>query len=222
MVLKDIRGRVALFRVYRVGRQEIELDGSWWTMLRVTTQWGGVAGSPYYSTMYFAGTEALEAESAVDAVAVFWNAIGDRIQSACDGTIQPEVFVLDPVNGDTTGVHVTTPNAIATTLVSGQLASATQGLVRWTTGVYEDSRQIRGRTFIPAPTEQDSDVGAPLTAYINDVSAAAAVLAADPGFGVWRRPRPETSPLGQRDGQFALATGGACWSQWAVLRSRRD
>jgi hypothetical protein len=191
-------------------------------VMRVRSDWTGGAGTPYVSTMYFAGTGALLAQDAVNAVVAFWNGIGDRIAAVTDVSVSPEVFVVNEVNGETTALHNTTPGTVTTTAAGEVMATAVQGLVRWTTGTYLNGRQIRGRQFLPSPTETDSTTGRPSSTYVTDVNANAATLVGLGILGVWRRPKFNAEGTLTRDGAFILANGSSCWTEWAVLRSRRS
>lgn len=181
-------------------------------MLRVTTQWVAFQGAPYYSTMFFDGSLSTEAQNAVTAVAQFWTTIADRINSDTDATVLGEVQVVDPATGETTAQYDVGNEAVASTAANTPLPWSTQGLVQWRTGVFLGGRQVRGRTFIPTPTEQDNDIGRPGTAYKADVDAAALTLVTGSGLVVWSRAH----------GQAVEVSSGACWDQWAYLGSRRD
>ena len=75
-------------------------------------------------------------------------------------------------------------------------------------------RQIRGHTFIPAPTEASNTTGSPIAAYVTRLQTAITnlVLATTPALEVY-------SVTHRQD---ELVISGVASPQWAVLRSRRD
>ena len=175
----------------------------------------GVTGAPYYSNFYWGGDTEGEAEAARDAAEAFWTSLVGDVYTAALGTLQGDVAQVDPVTGNTTAVFAGADRTID--FGGGAPQSwATQGLIRWRTGVYANGREIRGRTFIPAvPTEMNGN-GAPNTPYINELTAAvAALMALQTAAGdlvVWSR----------ANGSSPSVVSGTPWNQFAVLRSRRD
>lgn len=181
-------------------------------MLRVTTLWTAGNGGPYYTNMYFGGEEQAEAETAADATGLFFSTIGDRIAATTDGTVLPEVDIVSEATGQTTGTLITTPTAILTTGTGAFLPFATQGLVRVRTGEFINGRELRGRIFLPSVTDANMTGGKPSASYITDVNDAAAALIAATQFGVYSRVH----------NTFRNANSASMWSDFAVLRSRRD
>jgi len=184
-------------------------------VLRVRTSFAGVAGAPYLSTMYFMTGDTLpDAQAANTAVGTFWSTIDAQLLTSLSWSTDPEVSVLTTA-GVLTGSHAVTP-VTGTGNIAGSLTPpATQGLVRWATPIYVAGRRVRGRTFIPAiPQSLLSSSGGPALALSTAVNNAAAALIADANanLGIWSR---------KNGGIHAVTTGGM-WSQFAVLRSRRD
>jgi hypothetical protein len=180
---------------------------------RVRTEFSGMQGSPWLSTMFFnqnTGTE----QQCVDAVGAFWSAVDALMDNEVNWATLPDVEDVNSVTGQVVGVATTTP-ATGTGGTAGEsLPPATQALVRWRTGVYSSGREIRGRTFIPALVEQNSDNGQVLAAAQTTINNAAAALIADANtiLEIWSRV----------NGASPSVVSGSCWSQFAVLRSRRD
>jgi len=195
----------------RVGNEKSAAIGG--TMIRITTEWNGVQGSPYYTNMFFDGTLEAEADAAATAVGVFWTAIQDQIDTALEGEVLAEHAVIDPTTGQVTDLFIGTPVTINCSNAGAALPPATQGLIRWRTGIYVGGREVRGRTFVPSPTETSNDApGVPSAAYIADLQPAADTLVSSSGLVVWSR----------ANGQIAVVTGAQVWQQWASMRSRRD
>jgi hypothetical protein len=183
-------------------------------MLRVRTGFSGISGSPYLSTMYFmTGDTLADAQAANTAVGAFWNTIDASLINGITWATQAEVTVMT-LAGVVTGLHQVTPVTGAGGTTGVLTPPATQGLVRWNTGVFLSGRQLRGRTFIPGiPTSMVSG-GVPTGSLVTNVNAAAATLIADANadLGIWSR----------KGTAIASVLTGQLWNQFAVLRSRRD
>jgi len=186
-------------------------------MLRITTEFSGtLQGTPYFNQLYFGGDTSGEADAASAAVAAWWVAMEDAFSLLLTWTINTEAEFVDEVTGQITGIE-TVPGGTGIGDATGDaLSPASQGLVRWRTGVFVAGKEIRGRTFIPGPTEDVNQLGHPSAGYLPLVNTAAAdlITAASGGGGlvVWSRTH----------GQAAAVATGSVWNQWAVLRSRRD
>lgn len=182
-------------------------------MLRVRTTFAGIPGTPYLSTMYFSGDDTQTgANNAVTAVGAFWNTIDPSLISGLTWSTEPAVDVLT-TDGVLTGSFGTTPIASGGATAGVLAPVATQGLLRWSTNAFVSGRRIRGRTFIPGiPTAMVSG-GAPTGSLVtNAATAAANLISATANFGVWSR----------KNGSWTEVTSGGLWTQFAVLRSRRD
>lgn len=182
-------------------------------MIRITTEWQGVQGAPYYSNMFFDGVTEAEASAAATAAGVFWTAIADRIYTNLSGEVLGDHAVVDPASGQTTQVYSGTPIAINCTDASPQMPPTVQGLIRWRSGVFVAGREVRGRTFVPVPSEASNTTGGlPEAVYTADLQAAADALVSGSTLLCWSRVH----------GQTAAVSGASVWGQWATLRSRRD
>ena len=186
-------------------------------ILRVRTLFTGVTGSPWLSTNYFVGatpapTQA-EANAAVVKVGAFWTAMRPLTSSLVSFATDANVAVME-LDGTLTGGFATTPVTGTGTSVADMLPIANQGLIRWLTNVFVGGRQVRGRTFVPGQTETSSGAGIPTATWLGTVAPLAVTLAATgpPSLVVWS----ETHASAQ-----AVASSSV-WTQWAVLRSRRD
>lgn len=183
-------------------------------MLRVRTGWSGLQGAPYLSTMFFDGTDLTAATNAVTATHAFWTAIKDRIHSSCAWTVSGEVEVIVPATGTLSAVYSVGDTHGVGADTNDLLPFTVQGLLRWNTGVITGGRRLRGRNFIPGPTEGYSTLGIPASSYISNIAAGAAGLIADAGsvLGVWSR----------KNGVFEPVTGYSVWNEWGSLLSRRN
>lgn len=96
------------------------------------------------------------------------------------------------------------------------VADATQGLIRFSTGVVVGRRYLQGRAFIPG-IGSDQVIGGNLTAGAITALGGAAGRLRNPGVGqvIWHRPQ------GGAGGAAHAVTASAAWSELAVLRRRR-
>ena len=195
------------------------------SIARVRTVFTGVAGTPWYSNIYFMDDGATPIGTlAIGWVADYWNAHKPGITSQVSWSVLSEVVTLDEATGDLESVYTGTssPN---TGSASGQpLPWATQVLARQGTAGIVHNRRVRGRIFIPGFTEDSTTTGRVPSATQTAVAAAgtALVAASTSLWVVWSRPFAGTEDNPARDGTRWQVTGNSCWDQFAVQRSRRD
>jgi hypothetical protein len=191
--------------------------------LRATTVFTGSTGTPYLNQFHFPGSGATDAAAAASAASTFWQAISANMANNLSWTRSGEVEEFDPATGLTTAVHSTDPVSGAGVNAAEMLPFTSQALVRWRTGVFQDGREIRGRTFIPGLTQDELADGLLLPAMQTLIANAAGTLA--DLLGVWSRPREASAgpPVVEaRAGQIVPVSASSVWNQFAVLRSRRD
>lgn len=182
------------------------------SIYRVRTAINNLAGGSELSTMFFDATTGTP-QDAANAVHAFWTDLVNVILNTATMVVDPTVYTLDVATGQPTSTHGTTVANVIGNKSSEVLPTATQGLLRWHTGVFLGGRELQGRTFIPAPTEADSLNGVPSSTYTGILNTAGINLtSAGPiTFGVYSREHR----------QFRQATSASPWGQWALLRSRR-
>lgn len=183
--------------------------------MRVRSISTGVAGSPYYTNLFFGGTaDATTAQAAADAVESFWTDLAAWMANDVTTVVESAVAVLDEASGQPINVLTTSTTPVVGTNTGEILPLATQGLIRWNTGQFLNGRQVIGRTFIPVPTETSSLDGQPTAAYLTGIGTAGDSLlgAAGATFVIYSR-------TGAAD---YAAVEAVPWTKWAVLRSRRD
>lgn len=103
-------------------------------------------------------------------------------------------------------------------------ADAVQALVRWGTGSVVAGRFLKGRTFIPGVAQ-----GAIVSGNLGPTSVAAlaaagnALIGANVGLSVWRRPHTASAgdPRPSYSGVLEAAVICTAWPEMAVLRRRR-
>lgn len=183
-------------------------------MYRVRTVFTGPTGSPWVNTLFFdepAGT----AQGAANAAAIFWQAVDAVMHTSVSWSTEGDVVLVNEDTGLATGVVSTETSSGAGSTGTDLLPPATQGLIRLLTGVFNDGRQIRGRIFVPGLTETANTAGGIMdgtTATTIRTAAEALVDDANSALLVWSRSGLQAHPV----------TGASLWSQFAILRSRRD
>lgn len=183
-------------------------------LYRVDTVTSGLGGTPYFSSHYFdsvAGTAA----QAHAAVVAFWLNCQTSISSAYTMVIQGQVTILDSTTGAVTTVAIVPQQSVPGSAAAGTpLPASNQALMQLRTGVYAGGRELRGRLFIMGGIVAGSTAGRPSTATITSLTNAGTTLAAtvNADWVVYGKVR--------RD--FSRVTGVTIWSEYAILRSRRD
>ena len=178
---------------------------------QVTTLFSGpqaVGGG--VNRLYFSEIDATAAQAA-SRVVTFWTELSSAMVNTLTWTVLPEVEQVATDGGGLLDVVAVTGGTGTGLITSAALPPANQGLISWRTGRIEGGREVRGRTFVPGTAELSAD-GQPTAAYRADVAAAAANLIAAGGFVVWSRAKGVVYP----------AISGSVWTEFAVLRSRRD
>jgi len=184
-------------------------------MFRVRTVFTGVTGAPWLNTLYFDSDSSGTAQQAATAAGTFWGAVDAYMDNTVAWTTEADVAIVNAATGDVTSAVGTTPVIGSGGDTGDPLPYATQGLIRWLTGIYVGGRQVRGRSFIPGMAESACGASGTVSgAAVIGINAAGAALIADANstLQVW------SPTLGQANNVTIAST----WSQFAVLRSRRD
>lgn len=185
--------------------------------LTVRTVFIGVTGSPWINTLNFqatgpAGTQA-EADAAVVTTGTYWGATDAVMSTAVSWATLPEVLAHDDA-GVALAAYATTPQTGVGASAAEIMPFSNQALIRLLTGAFIGGRQLRGRIFVPGLTETANSSGSLISTTASTLLAAANALnaATAPALAVWSRTHAAV----------ATVTGVSVWSQFAVLRSRRD
>jgi hypothetical protein len=188
-------------------------------MYRVRTVFEGFQGTPWLNTLYF-DADGGTAQQAATAAGTFWGAVDALMDNEVTWRTEPDVPTINPGTGNLETVTSTTPVTGAGALSTIMLPVATQGLIRWRTGIIVGDRELRGRTFVPGLGTASNDNGILLAASQTTMQTAAAALISDANstLVVWHRP---SSP-GASDGTNASVLTANVWGQFATMRSRRD
>lgn len=182
-------------------------------MYRIRTGMTGSQGGQLLSTQFFNVIGGLTAADAVADLHTFWTTVAGQIANDLTLQIEQEVAEVDIATGEVTGIVPVSSASISGGDTRNALSWATQGLLRLRTGTYVGGREVRGRVFIPAPTDGNNSNGQPATGYQTAINAALATLlgSSTSELMVYSRKHRDAVPV----------LSGTVWNQWAVLRSRR-
>jgi len=192
---------------------------------RVRTVFTTVAGAPYYSNLYFLNpTGANQAASVIAQVKAFWTTMSPTMFNTIPWNVEADVPVINEIDGKITSIHTGVAQSGTGTNVGEVLPPSTQLLARLQTGGFVNGRRVRGRIFIPLQVESNSTNGRPTASLLTTLNGALTTLIGSAiQLNIWSR--PYTDPLGvkpSRPGSTFGVTSGSGWSEWAVMRSRRD
>lgn len=182
-------------------------------MLRVRVNWTGL--NQGFSVMHFNPPGELQgdAQDAADAAGAFIGAVDNFLRVDQAWTIDPEVLVIDPTTGQTTGVRTVTVTPGTGADAGNAVPNASMILVRWRTGDFFNGRELRGRTFIPGATATSVQANGNLSdTAVQAINAAAATLISNSAFCIY----------GPTTGIVSEVDTGSTWTEFATLRSRRD
>jgi hypothetical protein len=184
-------------------------------LIRTSMVWNGSTGGQGFTQHYFLGAGDLaHCTAAVTQQDGFYDSLASNIANDLSWVISGDVEVIDVGTGLITSV-VTVPEALGSGTHSDEkLPLATQGLVRWRTGTFINGRRLQGRTFLPGMVEfNNADTGRVFTGFVGTVNTAAATFiggSADPA--IYSKTHSSASSI----------QSASMWTEWAVLRSRRD
>lgn len=180
---------------------------------KVQTVWTGVAGTPYYTSLYTVNA-AVTPAAAASAAANLWTALKGLWRSPLQAQVGPTVEVIDSASGSPVGIASVSTTLAVGTSTGEALPPATSALVSLNTGGYLAGRQIRGRIFMPPFTESENSVGAVGASTVTQVNTAfqTYLTAMGPAAVVWSR----------KNGIGVAIASAACSSKWSSLRSHRD
>lgn len=185
-------------------------------MIRVRVVFAGVPGTPWLATHYFSGDgTGGEAQLAVDAVRDFWLAVDNFMVNTVSWSTESAVAVMTTSPGTVTGLISTTVRSGAGGTAATLLPGMTNWIVNWRTGSFSGGRELRGKTYVPGPTESDNDTnGVPSGGSRTAIQTAADTLhaVATPSLQVWSR----------KNGVSSGVIAASVPAKWGSLRSRRD
>lgn len=205
------------------------------TLYRVRTTWSYTPGGPGYTNMYFGTTDPLAAgaQTAVNDVQAFWNAIKTLIPGAVTLTVDPAVIMVEDFSSEQVGeLAVGTPPAPIIGSGAGVFSMPAGCTAQWTTASYLYGRRVKGRTYIvPLVGSAFAATGALSTAAMGVLTPAVnALVAGASNLVIFTRKRDAKSaaesPTGKeitfRPGASSPVVSGQVRNIAAVLTSRRD
>lgn len=183
-------------------------------MLRTRVTFSSALGGNKVSTMHWTvGDTQTVADAASTALQTFWNSMDGEMVGTTTA-IDTEVDIVDPSTGLQTGTLSVAPWSLTSGGSGDPLPPAVQGLVRWRTGQYINGKEVRGRTFIPNVPEVDNSGGRWLSSVATTVQGHINTLVAESAanLAIYSKVNRVAYPV----------TGGSLWTDFAILRSRRD
>lgn len=146
-------------------------------------------------------------------VAAFIGSFDVYTTTAITYTTFPYVEVFDSVTGLTSAQIPISPVGESGDDSATALPPTTQALIKWSTGVWVNGRQLVGKTFLPGFCEDSNETGGVLQTAIATVvtNGANALISALP-LVVWSKTHSTFEP----------AATGTCATKWAYLSGRRD
>lgn len=194
-------------------------------MMRVRTIITVGTGLPGLNTFYFNGSNptpvTADATDVCARVRAFWNAIISLCPTGQLASVQPNVDLIDSVDGQLAGGLTATTPALVTGTGGTVAPTATQMLLSLETGVIVNGRRLRGRSFIgPCAIGVVSSSGALGAAQQITLTNAANTMISGSTTSfpvVWHRKKDDTHL-----GTNAAVTAFLAKQTLAVLRSRRD
>ncbi len=185
------------------------------TVARIRTEFTGVAGSPAYSNLYF-DASTLDAGVYQTAVLDMWGALTNLIEDGVTATMINPIPIIDVTTGQVVDVAVGDGGSAAMADSGDPLPPMTNGLMQFHTGTFVGGREIRGRSFVPYPTEAANTGGGPnstyKTAVLNAFDAMNGSGGANGAFCIYSRAHH----------RFEYVSSMTIWDKWGSLRSRRD
>lgn len=153
------------------------------------------------------------AANAATAAATFWTDLQSAMVPNVSWALDPQIDVIESTTNKLTAVDTGPATSGAGVATGEPCPFATQGRINWFTGNVVNFRQLKGKTFVPGPSETQNN-GAPLSTYITDLNAAAAALIANVNS--------QLVVYSVTHKLFFDTLDGLAWNKWAILRSRRD
>lgn len=199
----------------------------------VRTGWTGTSGGPGLTQLVVNHSEtdqialtAGEAQSAVNAVRAFWDAIKAYLPNEITLSVSPVVDQYDYGTGALIGtVTAASVPAVVVGTDTGNYSMAAGAKVNLNTTKILDGRRVRGGIYlVPLGATQFTNtglVGAASRTAINTAgdTMRASLVTAGLALMVWSRP---TSPGPSTDGELSTVVAVETSEKTAILRGRRD
>nr|CRY97418.1 hypothetical protein [uncultured prokaryote] len=180
---------------------------------RFRTVFTGVAGTPWYSNIYFRQGGA-SVDDCGAALTTFWEAVDAVIFTGVDWAIESAVPILEDSTNEITSVTSWAGADGSGANAAEPLPYSNQAVILWNTGLYTGGRQLQGKCFVPGLTQTANDSGQLLAATQATIQTAALALVNDASSVL-----TVTSPTNLTSG---IVNDTVVSRVIGVLRSRRD
>lgn len=181
----------------------------------------GISGAPYVWTVFSRGLGEQDEADALNAFSgEFWAGLaGSVLSSGLTATQESTVVDIDASTGQAVGAFPVSGATVTGTNAGERLPPATQALLRLRSGLYLNGRELRGRWFIPGMVEADNAAGVVDSTARNDIVVAytGALGEAENIYGAFEIQIYSRTHMTQTGVSVVDV-----WTQFAVLRSRRD
>lgn len=207
------------------------------TIYRVRLSASGWAGGPSLNTFYFQEnplinqTPSEKAQNMSDRVQAAFTTGKDLWPNLWTALVDPEVAVINEVNGQITDVLPTTPQLpIVGTGTAGFNVLASGLLLQLRTGTFINGRRLKGRAFLSPIGPREEQNGTPNAGGLGVAQSIGTALLSAGVTGnelvVWHRPKfavPKTTPPTiLANGSKAKVTSITVPDKFVIMRSRRD
>jgi len=176
----------------------------------------GVAGTPWYSNLYFTWVSGTEA-TALAEVGDFWTEVLNGIGTAVSGVVEGDIPVIDDATGNIQFMESTADESLNFTGSGNVLPPANQGLINALTDTFLNGRRLRGKVFVPGLVSSAANADGTVATIYRTLFATMGtnLIAATSSPGPWRIYSPT-------HGTSAVVSSVSSPASFAVMRSRRD
>lgn len=183
---------------------------------RVRTRFPAYVRGGGFCDLHFAPDGAAGAVEAHAATVAFWDATSVLMSDEIELEVEDEVADLNVVTGELVSLSSQGVVQMSGENTNEPLPPALQMLVRLRTGTVVNGRRLNGRIMVPGCPETGANNGRLTAAYQDQLTGFAETHLIPGGLVVWHR------PVQGGGGSAHLVSSATAWSEFAVLRSRRD
>jgi hypothetical protein len=183
-------------------------------MFRTRIQYLNPIGDDWVTTLNWQSGDGLLAVNAHNATDTICANLVQCISSAVHFGAISEVQTVDEATNEVTAVDSFATADHVGTAAGDILPYTTQGLIQLKTSVFIGGRQLRGRIYVPAPTETLNSAGFPLSSYVGVLH--------DAVDDILGNTDAELAVYSRKHAALANVTAVSGWNNWAELRSRRN
>lgn len=179
---------------------------------RLTIVSTGFNGAPAYNTFHGICADDTDIENWVDTVELLWSNLASNLANGTTATFDGVVERYAVSTGQTTSIFTASPWTKTGTWGTNKAPGGTCALLQWRTGTYTNGRELRGRSYISGIGDFGNASGTVGSSELSDMTNAATTYASGSLSAIYSRTNAEEASI----------SSGVCWSQFALMRSRRD